>query len=292
MFRRVASSPSCSAILNYYLLRAARSYREVVYRSRQETESPPPELVEKLRKDAIVRHGPFAGTQYPISLQPEMFIQFSKFLGTYESELHQAIETAIARQPDVVVDIGCAEGYYVIGLARRLPKAQVIGFDTDPRARAICQKMALANGVSDRVVIEGECNYDRLKTLLSKFTRPLIVSDCEGYELNLFAPGNAATFANADVLVELHDFVHPHIPIEVTQEFAKTHDVTLIQSFEDFVRPFNNRTPELSGLNYGPKYNLLAETRKGVMTWGWYKSRVKRAASQEQGISDTFKPNV
>ncbi len=277
MLRWMAANPFCSAILNSYFLRAARSYREEVYRRLPEGEPPPTELVEKLRKEAIVRHGPFAGTRYPTSLQPSMFIQHSKFLGTYESALHEAIETAIKRQPDVVVDIGCAEGYYVVGLARRMPKAQIIAFDIDPGAQALCRKMALANNVSDQVVIEGECTYDRLKAILSKARRPLIIADCEGYEVKLFAPGSAAIFASADVLVELHDYVHPHIPVKVSLEFTNTHKVTLLQSLDDFARPFNDQTPELSGLGYGQKYHLLAETRKSVMTWGWYQSKVERS---------------
>lgn len=273
--RRMASSPACSAILNACLLRSARTYREEVYCAMQAGKPPPAELVEKLRQDGIVRYGPFAGTRYPTSLQPDMFIQCSKFLGTYERELHDVIETGIKRQPDVIVDIGCAEGYYVIGLARRLPQAKVIAFDTDPRAQEICRKMAVANNVSDQVTIEGECTYDRLKALLGGFKRPFIISDCEGYEVKLFASGHTAAFAHADVVVELHDYIHPHIPITVSAEFAKTHNVTLIQSEEDFVRPFNDRTPELSGLDYGSKYNLLAQARKGVMTWGWYQSQLR-----------------
>lgn len=274
---QMASNPYWSRILNFYLLRTARTYREEVYRRTQIGDQPPSELIETLRNDGIVRHGPFAGTKYPPELQPEMFIQHSKFLGTYENELHGAVETAILRQPDLVVDIGCAEGYYVIGLARRLPNTKVIAFDTDLRLQTLCRKMASANNVMDQLIIEGECTPERLKALVSKAKRPLIISDCEGYEVHLFGPNSGSDFAHADVLVELHDYIDPQIPINISLQFENTHDVTLIQSSDDFARPFKDSTPELSGLTYGQKFNLLAETRKSVMTWGWYQSRIDRS---------------
>ena len=198
----------------------------------------------------------------------------SRLLGTYESEIHKVIEAAITREPDLVVDIGCAEGYYAIGMATRLPKAHVFAFDINLDSQALCRKTAIANGVSDRVTIEGECNLARLKSLIATAKHPLIISDCEGYEIHLFVPGSMDIFARADVLVELHEYVNPHIPLTICGAFAKTHVVTVVQSVDDFAKPFNDRTPELSELGYGQKYDLLAEKRKMVMSWGWYQSKV------------------
>ena len=63
-----------------------------------------------------VSGGPFAGLAYPdrapISLVP-------KLLGIYERELHGAIEAAIRAQPGLIVNVGAADGYYAVGLARR-----------------------------------------------------------------------------------------------------------------------------------------------------------------------------
>jgi hypothetical protein len=43
-----------------------------------------------------------------------------KFLGTYERELYSVIERAIELAPRYVLNIGCAEGFYAVGLALRL----------------------------------------------------------------------------------------------------------------------------------------------------------------------------
>lgn len=46
-------------------------------------------------------------------------------VGSYESELHLQIEQLILERPQVVIDVGCAEGYYAVGLAQRLPDATI-----------------------------------------------------------------------------------------------------------------------------------------------------------------------
>jgi hypothetical protein len=56
----------------------------------------------------------------------------AKFLGTYEQELHGVIEKAMESHPKFVLNIGCAEGFYAVGLAIRLNDAQVFAADSDP----------------------------------------------------------------------------------------------------------------------------------------------------------------
>ena len=63
--------------------------------------------------------GPFKGMQFIDESFENAFIP--KILGIYERELHPAVEAAIALTPRLVVDIGTAEGYYAVGIARRLP---------------------------------------------------------------------------------------------------------------------------------------------------------------------------
>src|SRR5262245_45426434 len=66
-----------------------------------------------------VQHGPFKGLAYFDetvwgSITP-------KWLGSYEAELHPAIEEIISRPYETIIDVGCAEGYYAVGLAATIP---------------------------------------------------------------------------------------------------------------------------------------------------------------------------
>lgn len=56
-----------------------------------------------------------------------------------------------------VVNIGCAESYYAVDLARLLPDTiKTYVYDINPEARRICKEVAMINGVEDRLEIEGE----------------------------------------------------------------------------------------------------------------------------------------
>src|SRR3990167_7614490 len=108
--------------------------------------------------DAYVRHhgltilqGPFAGMSYLRAATEGALAP--RLLGTYESELHPHIE-AFARQGfETVIDVGCAEGYYAVGLARLMPDATIYAYDIKPEARAACEALAETNGVADRVMV-------------------------------------------------------------------------------------------------------------------------------------------
>ncbi len=76
-----------------------------------------------------VRAGPFAGMRYVDTSVGSCFIP--KLLGTYERELASKVEWICRQQPELVVDIGAAEGYYAIGLAMRIPAARVVAFELD-----------------------------------------------------------------------------------------------------------------------------------------------------------------
>src|SRR5262249_43020464 len=131
--------------------------------------------------------GPFAG----MTLLPEACDLPSKLLGCYEAELHLAIAKAVGRNPTVVVNIGCGQGYYAVGLARLLPRARVFAFDINAESQEICRRVAVANQVSDRLMVAGKCEIEVLRQVSGQAERPLLVVDCEGAELELLDPAHA-----------------------------------------------------------------------------------------------------
>jgi hypothetical protein len=74
------------------------------------------------------------------------------FLGTLEKELHWAIEKAISRSPTTVLNIGCAEGYYAVGFALRLPHAKVVAAEADPKSRRAIRRNTELNAPGRRVL--------------------------------------------------------------------------------------------------------------------------------------------
>src|ERR1700730_2270846 len=161
----------------------------------------------------VVQNGPFQGMQYLAELlTPEKVIHYvllPKILGCYEAELHGALAQVVRRNYDNVVNIGCSEGYYSVGLSLRLPNARVFAFDTASDARQLCERMARLNGVQNRVVVEGECTTEHLQKVVG--VRTLVVCDCEGSELALLRPELAPSLRMCDFMVELHDCVDPSV---------------------------------------------------------------------------------
>ena len=71
-----------------------------------------------------------------------------KLLGLYEDELYPTIEEEITKNHDLVVNYGCAEGFYGIGMAMRLPTTPVVLFDREQIALDVAKENANVNGVT------------------------------------------------------------------------------------------------------------------------------------------------
>jgi 2-polyprenyl-3-methyl-5-hydroxy-6-metoxy-1,4-benzoquinol methylase len=94
----------------------------------------------------IVQDGPFAGMNFP--LMPADGCVMPKLLGSYEEELHPFFNRFAGTDYDLIIDIGCAEGYYAVGLARLFERARVLAYDIDANARQRCSELARLNGVT------------------------------------------------------------------------------------------------------------------------------------------------
>ncbi|MCE9519631.1 MAG: hypothetical protein K8R87_08785, partial [Verrucomicrobia bacterium] len=76
--------------------------------------------LERLRRelgpDYRVLAGPFAGLRYP-KFEAVGSSLIGKLVGIYEIELGALMEKILVAPYETVVDLGCAEGYYAVGLA-------------------------------------------------------------------------------------------------------------------------------------------------------------------------------
>lgn len=235
-------------------------------------------LAERAGIDALfasqtVLHGPFQGMRYP-ELTSVGSAMYPKLLGSYEREIAELIEALCQRDYDTVVDIGCAEGYYAVGLGMRLDSARVYAFDTDEVAKRLCRQMAELNGVE--VEIGGFCTPDTLKSM-DLGRRGLVVSDCESYEGELFDESVAQALAAHDVLVETHDFVHLDLTERIARAFEPTHRVTEYESVDDIIKAYTYEYKELENLSLAERRVVLSEYRPTIMRWLFLESRQRPA---------------
>lgn len=222
-------------------------------------------LAAEMFPQLIVAGGPFRGMRYPTG-QSYGSALLPKLLGSYESELHPVLEEMLANQHTAIVDIGCAEGYYAVGLGLRVADADIYAFDISADARMLCADMARLNGVEARVRIGGLCDEAALRSL-PLGNRALIISDCESYEGVLFTSAVAGFLARHDIIVETHDFIDIDISTRLRDIFASTHKVRSIKSTDDIEKAHIYRYPQLDPYDTRTRRLILGERRPGIMEW-------------------------
>jgi hypothetical protein len=174
-----------------------------------------------------VQAGPFRGMTLSPMTHQEALGPF--LLGTYEAELHPWLERIVHGRFAHVLDVGAKFGYYAVGLARRMSGVPVVAFDTDPWARAATAEMAAANA-APAVTPAGFCSPRWLDRHLPPHS--FILSDCEGYEAELFARTKTRAMDSATLLVEVHDNLIPGVGAAVRKRFGHTHTVASVWTGE------------------------------------------------------------
>jgi hypothetical protein len=190
------------------------------------------EVAQRLYEGREIRvlSGPFAGMVYvnevvwgPIT---------PRWIGSYEEELHGVIGQVIAGKYKQVVDVGSAEGYYAVGLARSLQGTTIYSFDTDPFARKVQGKLARLNHV-ENLAIGTYCSHSTIQKLAVEDS--FIICDIEGAEYDLIDPVKAGNLRNCDLLVEVHPFrglSRDQVREELHGRFGKSHKAVLVRQQE------------------------------------------------------------
>jgi hypothetical protein len=194
-------------------------------------------------------------------------------LGTYEWELHDAIEVALAKPYKNVINVGCSNGYYAVGFAMRMPEAKIFAYDTDPEAQANCKALAALNGVEDRVVIGGAFTGAEFEKFAGEET--LVFMDVDTAERELLDVERAPVLKNMDVIVELHDCIVPALSTVLPFRFAPTHDVRVIPG-----AAFSFPLEKVMGSDYIANHfdNLLVtwEGRQSQTAFGVFNRKVEK----------------
>jgi len=152
----------------------------------------------------------------------------SKLVGAYEAELHGVVHGLAVQGYKRIVNIGCAEGYYAVGLALTLPRSRVIAFDTCEAAQNLCRNAAALNEVGGRVEVYGNCITEALASILAGPEKTFVLSDCEGAETYLLDPRKTPALLDCDLLIECHDFACPKTTDLLRRWFDRTHSSRII----------------------------------------------------------------
>ena len=213
------------------------------------------------QQGTVVMQGPLQGLDF--LTQSAEGCHIAKLLGSYEQPLQPFIEAAIAENYPTILNIGCAEGYYAVGMARRMPSTRVLAHDLNPKAQEVCAELAQKNQVADRVTVGGLFSPEDFAPYANQ--RVLLMCDIEGAERELLEPSIVPALKGMDIIVESHECLIAGITQLLIDRFKATHDITLVQ--DDGQRQLV--TPPAWFLNLAHLDQLLAtwEWRSGPTPW-------------------------
>jgi hypothetical protein len=219
-------------------------------------------------EQTLLRHAPLvvhSGPFKEMSLRGAISPLGPKVLGTHEMELGGIFDELCRLDIHHVVNVGGADGFYATGLLRHFPNARGTVFEMIDSHHAAIAEMAAANDVKQRLTILGACTVDTLSSVIRDAERTLVLMDVEGAERDLLDPARIPSLRKAFVLVELHDFVDPHISKMVRDRFTHTHRLTTVQSRPRRVEDL----PAIEGVDAPTLLRLATEGRPTRMEWFW-----------------------
>jgi len=214
-------------------------------------------------KGRVVAGGPFQGMKVSEAVSWGDGDILPKYLGFYEAELAPFFDEMQSQTFDFVVNVGAAEGFYAVGSALVLKTDRVIAVDIDQAALDATQENAALNGVGHK--LEGMLGLDAegLRALASTATRCLIISDCEGFELELFSDRAVEALKGSFCLVECHDFIGQDVAGLLAQRFSASHDIEIIE--EGARNP--NQYDILRSKSSLDRWLAVSEGRPETMRW-------------------------
>lgn len=177
------------------------------------------------QEGTLVNQGPLKGLNF-ISTSAEG-CHVAKLLGTYEQPLQPFIESAIHTGYQTILNIGCAEGYYAVGMSLRMPNTQVLAFDIDARARESCLALGHKNGVDHRLIVGNRFNPEDFSAYAEKHV--LVMCDIEGAERELLDPAKSPSLRKMDIIVESHECLVSGITQLLIERFKHTHQITIVK---------------------------------------------------------------
>lgn len=206
-----------------------------------------------------VARGPFKGMQLPEGESWSDGDLAAKLVGIYEQELFPHIQTVVKHRPDCIVNIGCAEGYYTIGMKLLLNNAKAFGVDISDEAKDLFQECCQINNVDAQFCADFDLESCQL---IEGFEKIAWLVDCEGCEVDL--PKMPDHIKQKSIfIIECHDRRDGPITSHLLEWLGSCHDVSIIDE--------GSRNPhdiaEFAGLTSLEKYALTCEQRGLRQHW-------------------------
>jgi predicted O-methyltransferase YrrM len=186
-----------------------------------------------------------------------------KIIGAYEQELYPLVERLVkTKSYRTIYNVGAAEGFYSVGLARLFPQARIHSFESETKKQRFCELFAGINEVADRIETHGTCTAENLAAL--KPEGPALVwMDIDTGERPVLNPAKVPRLRQADVFVVLHDCLEAGLSDLNRSRFTATHRIERLTLRGRDYDKYN----ELQNLSFVEINAMVEEDRKGLHDW-------------------------
>lgn len=204
--------------------------------------------------------GPFSGMTYVEQAVGSSYLV--KLIGVYEEILHTTVQELKHCDFKTIIDIGCAEGYYLVGLGMHNIHATLIGYDIEPTALELSKELYNKNNLNNELILLDRCTHTDLNKRITEKT--LIICDAEGFEDEILDPQKAPSLLSVDTfMIELHEFAAPGVTERIRTRFNNSHTIETIT----FKNASGIGYPFLEEINEKERYSLLRE--RGIQDQQW-----------------------
>jgi hypothetical protein len=217
------------------------------------------------RQGNAIHAGPFKGMHYTSATEGATL---PRLIGCYEAELQPTLMAMSREGYQRVIDIGCAEGYYAVGLARLFPDCEIHAHDISEAAQRACRELAAVNHVQDQVQVAGMFHASGLAQHVPLKT--LVFCDIEGAEDELLNPQAYPAFKAVDLIVEVHECFKPGLMQSIAERFSGSHEIEWIWQSTSIRRDLPDWVAYLSHLD---QILCTWEWRAGPTPWAIMRQR-------------------
>ena len=218
----------------------------------------------------LVIYGPYKGMFFSENNHWGIGDLGPKIIGLYEFEVQNKLLDLVNNfKIENFVNIGAAEGYHAIGIAKKTNVQNFVLYEIDKKGQEILKDNILNNELKKNIEIENEANLNSIYELNKKFdfSKTLFLVDIEGSELNLFNDEILGLLKNSFLIIENHKFLLSEAKQNKYQELInKLNDNFSMEIIRNTGRNVS-QINEISNLSENELMMISSESRPKMMEW-------------------------
>jgi len=236
--------------------------------SQQTTDQSKTRVLKHLRclYGETVEYGPFKGMKLGSKVWWSQYDVITKLLGVYEEHIVEQLGCFYSTSTVPFVDIGAADGYFAVGVAKLDWAEKVFAFEISPVARSILEGNAISNSCANKIDIQSEATLDNIADIIHTYPGVFVLVDIEGAEYDLFNHDLLKLLKHSTIIIELHPrkikdgWLKQTKLLEEAAQFFKT-EILVRESYSP------NIFKELSEFSDDDRLLALSEGRKASAQW-------------------------